>query len=502
VIGALRAAAMLGASSIVAIITTLATAKGLALLVGPHGVGVFALLQSVVDLGALIGGLGVGVSLVRLIADGAGSNPDRAAAVRRASGVLAWTIGALAAAVVVLWREPIATELLGSPDLAAAVALVAVAIPFTLAATAKIAALSAFREVGAIALLRTAAVIATAIATLAAVWLVGEAGSAIGILVAAIGLWLGASVFIRSRTPATPRVDWRSVVAAARRLVRFGLPFAASSVVGTGIQLGLPIIVAIRLSTDAAGFYRAATQISAGYLAFVAAAMLQDYYPRLSAEQRRPDVLVRLIDEQLRLVMILTVPLILIGLAVSDAIVPILYSEAFVPAVAILGWQLVGTLLRLPSWTLAFAILARGRSGTYFLIELLGGVVLVVASLVGMDRLGLPGLGVAVLVTYLVYYPAAWLMVRRDLPLRVTNAQRLLIVTAAIAVAIQVLPEVGFGAFRQPLAMIQALVAIVVAAIAVRGILARRHTGRSTDPSPPAPPTEPALGGPEPSGVR
>ncbi len=475
-IGAMRAALLLGGSSIVAIAMTLVTAKGLAVLVGPRGVGEFALLQSVVDLSVLIAGLGISVSLVRLLADAIDrDDADWATAIRVATRILVWSLGGLAALVLLVFREPIAQAIFGTAGVSGAVVAGAAAVPLTLSATANIGTLSAYREVGAIATIRTFAVVTTAVATLLAVALIGDAGVAVGILLSSVGLWVGASVFLRWRTTMN-RWPARSVIAlAAKDLVRFGAPYAASSFVGTGIQLAIPILVAIVISTEAAGFYRAATQISAGYLAFIAAAMLQDYYPRLSSEQDRPDVLVALIDQQLKLVMILTIPLILIGIALSGVIVPLLYSQAFQPAVSILGWQLVGTLIRLPSWTLSFAILARGRSRVYFATELVAGGVLLIGSLLGMDRLGLPGLGVAVLLTYLVYYPIVWIAVRRDLPLRVTTAQRALFATTASSIVVQMLPAVGLAAWREPLALTLAAIWVGIAVIAASKIFRHRH---------------------------
>ncbi|MEA2537493.1 MAG: hypothetical protein QOF11_1727 [Chloroflexota bacterium] len=503
-IGALRAAVLLGGSSIVAIVMLLATAKGLAVLVGPHGVGAFALLQSFVDLAGLLAGLGISVSLVRLVADALDRrDPQRVTAVRAASGVMVWSLGAVAALALVARRDALSETIFSSSELGGAVAIAALAVPFTLAAATNIATLSAYREVGAIATLRTIAVVAAAVVTLGAVLIVGEAGVAIGILASSVGLWLGASVLLRRRTAGHGWPGWSAIKAASADLVRFGLPFAGSSIVGTGIQLAIPILVAIQLNTEAAGFYRAATQISAGFVTLIAAAMLQDYYPRLSSEQARPDVLVRLIDQQLKLVMILTLPLILIGLALSDVIVPVLYSSAFEPAVAILGWQLVGTLLRLPSWTLSFAILARGRSRVYFAVELVGGLALLFGSLLGMDRLGLAGLGVAVLATYLIYYPTVWLAVKRDLPLRVSRAQRALVVTTGLALVVQALPAIGLGTLRQPLAVVLAAVWVGVAGVAASRIVRGRHqpvdgapggAGRATDRTAEAP-----VDGPEPS---
>ena len=377
----MRAAVLLSGSSIVAIVMTLATAKGLAVLVGPRGVGEFALLQSVVDLAVLLAGLGISVSIVRLVADALDRRDDiRATAARMASSILVWSLGGIAAGILFALRDLIAEAIFGSTNPSGAVVAAAAAVPLTLAATTNIATLSAYREVGAIATLRSVAVVVMASVTLVAVLLIGDAGVAVGILASSAVLWLGGKAMLGWRTTTNRWPGASSIWAATKSLVSLGVPFAGSAIVGTGIQLTIPILVAFQVSTEGAGFYRAATQVSAGYLAFIGAAMLQDYYPRLSSEQSRPDVLVALIDQQLKLIMILTLPLILVGIALSDLIVPILYSPRFEPAVAILSWQLVGTILKLPSWTLSFAILARGRSTVYFAVELVAGVVLVVGS--------------------------------------------------------------------------------------------------------------------------
>jgi PST family polysaccharide transporter len=485
VTGAIRAAFLLGGSSIVAIVSTLLTAKVLAVLVGPSGVGIFGLLQAMTELGVLVAGLGVSVSLVRSLADAREQDDaQQHSAARLAAAVLAWSVGGAVALVLIAARGEISRLVLDSSDLAGAVVVAALAVPISLAAAVHIATLSTQGRVGTMAALRSLAAVVLGVTTICAVAFLGVAGSSIGLVVGAATLWLGTYLAIGHGVSRSTRPAVSVIVTAARKLVRFGVPFAASALVGTGIQLIIPILVAVSMGTESAGFYRAATQISAGYLAFVAAAMLLDYYPRLSAQRTRPDVLVRLIDQQLQLVMILTIPLILLGIALADLIVPILYTRAFEPAVAILGWQLAGTLLKLPSWTLAFAVLARGRSVTYFLIELVGGLALLGASVVGMRVLGLPGLGVAVLVTYLIYYPVVWLAVRRDLPVAVTTAQRVLLGTLVAVVAIGLLPTIGLGDWRQPLALLLALASIGAAAVAGRRVLRGKQDGDADDEPP------------------
>jgi hypothetical protein len=84
-----------------------------------------------------------------------------------------------------------------------------------------------------------------------------------------------------------------------------------------------------------------------------------------------------------------------------------LYSNAFMPSVAVLEWQLVGDVLKFSSWTLGFLILARAGSVWYFATELCAGAVSLLANLWGVRYFGLPGVGIAFVLTYAAY----WLIV-------------------------------------------------------------------------------------------
>lgn len=470
---AFRAAVMLGGSSVVAIVSSLVLAKALAVVIGPAGVGTFGLLQVIVEFAVLVGGAGVSISVVDAITS-ARETSDRTqyVAARRGAVLLAWSLGFVVAAILFLSSDAIAQVIFGTKSVGDFIAFSALAVPLTIAGGVNVATLSSDGRVGAIALVRSAAVVVLATTTIVAVILLGLGGAPIGIVAAACTLWIGSSTALRLRGTIKAGHDLERLGRAVVSLLRFGLPYLASALVGTGVQLAIPMIVALSAGTEGAGIYRAATQISAGYVALVAAAMLQDYYPRMSAQRTDAEALTRLIDQQLRLVMCLTIPPILLGITFADVIVPVLYSSAFGPTAVILGWQLIGTILKIPSWTLAFALLARGRAVTYFSVELLAGVALLGTSVLGMAALGYSGLGVAVLATYVIYYAAVWLAVRRDLPLILTNAQRVLIGTVATVSVIETLPVIGLGQLRMPLALgLTGLSLLIVAAIGRRAVV-------------------------------
>jgi O-antigen/teichoic acid export membrane protein len=141
-------------------------------------------------------------------------------------------------------------------------------------------------------------------------------------------------------------------------------------------------------------------------------------------------------------------------LALLPVFIPIVYSSKFKPTVDILEWQLIGDLFKFSSWTMSYAILARCKSSVYFLTESIAGVSTVVATWLAVRWLGLPGLGVGFLASYIVYYLAVWITIRREVPLVWTTRNKQMMLGAlAAAFIVRLLPSTRFANYRTPVAL-------------------------------------------------
>jgi PST family polysaccharide transporter len=452
----------LSVGSAVSILCGLVSAKVMALILHPAGYGYYGLLQSFVLLAALVTGMGIATGLVR---DGAAAvaRDDQLtiASLRRASWLLFYGLGALALLILALFRGTISRLALGTSDHATTILLVGIALLFTMAAGIQSGTLNAYHRVEALTKCSVAGTVLGAIwsVTCFLVWrLQGIVPAVVG---SAMVGWMVSAYFLRRDVgPVRVEPTRRDVQKMAWSLLRFGAPYTASMLVGTGVQLALPIIVLHLLGTESVGYYKAATAISVSYLGFLATTMALDFYPRVSAVKDQPRALVELINAQQRLVMILAVPMILGTLALLPYVVPIVYSPKFVPTVEILEWQLIGDLFRFSSWTISFAILARCRSLVYFLTESIGGLANIVTLWLAVRWFGLPGLGISFLVAYIIYYAAVWVIVRREIHLVWTVSNKMMMLASVAAtLLVRIVPSTSFANLRTPIALLLALAA-------------------------------------------
>ncbi|MGD1154706.1 MAG: O-antigen translocase [Terriglobia bacterium] len=455
-----RATAILSGSSIANILVGLVSAKVLAMVLQPSGYGYYGLVQSFVGLATLIAGMGVTTALVRL---GAGpvTRGDYAmvASLRRAAWWLRWGLGGLALVVLWLFRGKVSQWALGTRDQAPIIVVLGIAVIFMVATNVQTGVLNAHHCVGSLAKYGVLNAVLGAIVTIGAVLLWRLQGVVPGVIAGTVVSCAVSGYYLyRDVGPVRVKTSHRESFKAAWSLLTFGGPFMASMLVGTGVALALPMVVLHLLNTESVGYYRAAAAISVNYLGFLVTAMGLDYYPRVSAVADRPNALVKLINEQHRLVMLLAVPMILGTLALVPYLVPLVYSSKFHPAVEILEWQLIGDLFKFAGWTMSFALLARGGSLYYFVPECISGVALLVSTWLAVRWFGLSGLGISFLLTSMIYYLAEWVFIRRKVPLRWTAwNKKMMLGGVAAAFVVRVIPLTRFAHFRTPVALTLAM---------------------------------------------
>jgi PST family polysaccharide transporter len=455
-----RATALLGGSSVISILFGLVSAKVMALLLQPAGYGYYGLLQSFVGVTSLIGGMGLSTGLVRLGAGPIAAGDERAvASLRRGAWLILWVLCGLLLAVLGMFRRSLSLWMLGSAAHSSAVPLLGLAVLLTVAGNVQTGTLNAYHRVGALASYGVVNSIFGTATAIVAILICRSHGTLAAVVGGAIVAWaVSAHLLKRHVCPTRLRPSRGETLRAASSLLSFGVPFTASAMLGTGVQLALPVLVLHLLSTESVGYYKAATAISIGYLGFLVTAMGQDYYPRLAAVKDEPAALVDLINEQHRLVMLLAVPLILGTLAFVPYLVPLVYSSRFSPTVELLEWQLIGDLFKFSSWTMSFAILARCKAYVYLLTESIGGAATILLNLLAVRWFGLPGLGIGFLMTYVIYYLVVWIIVRRDLHLVWTTSNRRMMLTGvAFATIIRALPATQFASLRNAVALVLAI---------------------------------------------
>lgn len=386
----------------------------MAILLGPEGIGLLGLMQSVLNTAGTISGMGLAASGVRQVAE-AKTSGDAAnlACTRIALWWAALVLGMLGAGLLVMLRKPIASLALGTASYAGAIAWLAAGVWATTVSSAQIATLNGLRRLSDLARVYILAALGGVAAALLAVWQLGESGIVFAVISAPLTL-LVASWWFTHRIP-TIRVNlsWQVMIKLLQVLFGLGFAFMTTNLMRVATQLAVRVILMGALGITATGHFQAAWSISMLYLGFVLEAMGKDYYPRLSAVAKERETTNFMVNEQAGVALLLAGPVILGMLTLSSQVVGILYSGAFGETVAILQWQILGDLLKVASWPMGFVLLAQGRSRLFFVTELSWNLMYLGLVWTGLPIWQIKATGIAYFFTNIFYFFLIWLLLRR-----------------------------------------------------------------------------------------
>ena len=410
--GLIKSMLIIGSAQFVNILISIIRMKVLAVLLGPSGVGLLSIYNSLLGMVQQTAGLGMGSSGVREIAS---SRRDKAtlSRVRRVLFAAHLIQGTLAMIAVWLLRERIAIWLFGDAVRATEVGLIGIAILLSLLASAQTALLQGLRKIGDLGRVTVSGAFVGTLAGLAAVWLQGESGLIWFILVQPLAAVLIALHYTRRLPrPTAARLTLVETWEVWKPMAKLGTAFMLGGLATTATLLLVRGRISQELGLDAAGHFAAAWGITMTYVGFLLGAMGADYYPRLAEVIHDKVAAVRLMNDQAQLGIAIGGPVLLLLIGLAPWVITLLYSEEFGPAVTLLQWQTVGNVFKIASWALGFSIVASARSKTFFLVQVNFNILFLLMLWPTLASYGIIAAGPAFTIAYILHFALLYLIVR------------------------------------------------------------------------------------------
>lgn len=366
---ALRSTVMIGMSSGLGFVVSLARTKIVALVFGPVGVGAVGMMQSVLAMAALAGGFGIDTVVTREVAK-AWAVADRVrvgemlAVARR--GVVVWGAIAGAVAVGVFW---VAGDRLGIYSGVAAL-LLGVAVQAVIVSSSARGLLSGLGRIEDVAVASVVAAVVGLVASGVLTWLPStEATWAAIALVVPGAQWLVFWVFGR-RLGTALAVSFVRAAGVTYQLARQGGQLAVAGIVPVAAQLLVRAIGREHLGAQGFGYFQASLAIAGATVSVLAASVGTAVVPRLAVVANNPEELSLEVNEQARTYLVLFAPLAIMVAVVPEWVVLVLYSSEFSAVAEQLKFQIAGEVLRLPVWVLNGMLVARARARLCLVTEL------------------------------------------------------------------------------------------------------------------------------------
>ena len=156
------------------------------------------------------------------------------------------------------------------------------------------------------------------------------------------------------------------------------------------------------LGWDSAGYWQGIWYISTMYLMLVTTTLGVYYLPRLSEIQDNKE-LRKEIFSGYKIIMPIVILASLIIFLLKEYVILIAFSKDFMPMMELFAWQLMGDVIKIASWLLAYLMLAKAMTKIFIYTEVLFSALFVGLSILFVDKFGLVGITYAYALNYLLY---------------------------------------------------------------------------------------------------
>lgn len=391
----LKSTGLFGGVQGISILVALVRNKIVALLLGPMGMGLMSLFNSTVNFVSSATNLGLGTSAVKSISESYGIGDSRSLChsvqVIRAWSLLTALLGLLICAVfspllsryTFSWGRHTLHFLLLSPVVA-----------MTAITGGELAILKGTRHLKGLASVSIINVILALVLSvpLFVVWRVKAIIPSMVII--ALSQMIVTVTYSYHYYPSHWAFN-KPILMRGWGMIKLGVAFLLAGMFGSGADFLIRSFVNNTGSPDMLGLYNAGVMITVTYGGMVFSAMETDYYPRLSSIVKTGAILNDTVNKQIEVSLLIISPMLVALIIGLPFIIPLLYSGAFAPVVAMAQLSALALYLRAAKLPIAYLPLARSDSKAYLLMEGIYTIVYVLLSFICFHAIGLLGLGLA-----------------------------------------------------------------------------------------------------------
>lgn len=370
--------------------------KVVAMLLGPEGMGLASLFQTTVNFISQSTNLGVSFSAVRNVSE-LFNTGDEERITHFIKVVRAWSlltglvgmllcilIGPILSSLTFSWGDHTLHFVLLSP----LVALLAVTGGET-------AILKGARQLKSLAVIQVYSVLLTLVITFPIYYFFGQSGIVpvmvlMGVTTLLLTIRRSYSLYPLRLTGA------KGILGEGMGMVRLGIVFTLAGILGSGAEFIIRTYLNNVADLKTVGLYNTGYILTMTYAGLIFSAMETDFFPRLSAVNSQWQNCNEIINKQIEVSLLLISPMLVAAQFAIPYVIPILFTNQFLPVVDMVRILLLAIYLRAIKLPIAYLPLAKGDSLSYFFLEAVYDVMVVLLVIWGYSLWQLLGTGVAI----------------------------------------------------------------------------------------------------------
>ncbi len=397
----MKATSLFGGVQVFNILMGIIRSKFIAVLLGPAGMGIAGLLTSTTGLISSVTNFGLSTSAIKSVAEANGNgNSQRISLVVSVIRRLVWITGLLGTLVTFILAPLLSKLTFGNSDYTVSFRWISITLLLSQVASGQMVVIQGMRK---LQFLAKASIIGSVLGLLVSLpiyyWL-GVKGIVPALLVTSVFSVLLTYYFSSRISIDKVKASVETLKSEGTVMLKMGFLLSMSGMISLVTGYILSIFISRYGGVDQLGLYNAGFAIINTYVGMIFAAMVTDYFPRLSAVANDNNKSAILINQQAEIGILIIAPVLNIFMVFINVVITLLYSSKFLPISGMIQYVALGIFLKTVSWAMGYMMLAKGDSKIFFYSELLANTYILGINMLCYRLYGLDGLGISFFVCY------------------------------------------------------------------------------------------------------
>ena len=365
----LKNTSIFGGVQVMQILTAIVKGKIVAILLGPTGMGLNSIFNSVINMIAEFANFGLNYSAVRTLAQ-ATETEDK----NRLGHVLyvfnKWIIGcAIIGALILIIAAPIISSIsFNNKNYTYSFMWLSLAVIAIIFHKSRLAILQGTRQLNKLAKASLCGSLVGVIIVIPIYLMYGISGILPAIIISAIATW-SISWFISRKTNTTIQLPLRQVFQEGRGMASLGIFMMISNMMSLASTYLLNAFITITGSLADVGLYQGAASITNQSVGMIFTAMSVDLLPRLAAVCHNNNQVREIVNQQAEINILCVTAIFGAMILFAPLVIYIVLSQEFTTIIPVIRWMLLGMLLRAAAYPVGTISFSKGEKKTFLLYE-------------------------------------------------------------------------------------------------------------------------------------
>jgi O-antigen/teichoic acid export membrane protein len=403
----------IGSSQFITLIIGVAKTKLTAIFLGNIGMGVFSILSSLLTLFGSIINLGISTSAIKEVASLSKDDNHNLSYTLNGIKKVIVILGIIGSMAMIVFSSLLSSMIFGDKNYSFSIILLSIALFFNQITHIGIIQLRGLRKLKSLARANVSGAFLGFIISIPMYYFWRIDAIVPVLIVSSLLTYARSKYYVKDITIEKTDITIKESFNRSSKMIKTGIALSISSILTLASSFFIRMFIKEEGGFKDVGLYHAGFLILNNYFGIVFTVLSTDFFPRLSSLINNSKESKKLIENQLIFGLSILSPIICALIIFNTFFIRVLFSSKFQLISEMLTWAFLGIYFKLIGWINSYIILCHDNVRLYTISEIFGITTQLILSILCYYNFGLSGLGIAYLLSFMIYLIQTSFLVRK-----------------------------------------------------------------------------------------